>query len=823
MNGRFPAQKSTFTPWWWQHWIAGFIGLTLLIGIAGQVNLLRQIGRPFPGFMSYSNLHGGYWTVAENTPPWWTGIKDTGLQYSDRILKLDGQPFGADQGAVFEQACRANKPVTVTIFRQGQERELQTAVIPFSLTHFLEIKTTHIIIGLGFWLLAVTIYATRPDEPLNRLFALVCCLIAINQWLWIRFLFHLEPHPLSIALDFIVLILFYSFCPPLVAHTALLFPPVSRWARPRILACLYGLTPLFLLIFISRRLFLWQGKLTPLWLSQLEQATFHTTQLLGLTAILLFILRLIVLAYRQHQARLPMFQYHILLVGFLFPALYSIRIVRTSVGGTNFSSWQHLIDWRYLFLATPLAIAFVIIRYQTFRSSNKMILVVFALIVSALAASISSTFLLQTFPDLVGRTDVIPLFIPLFALLFLFGLSWLYLNSPGGILGWLLHREARQYGDVKVFGQSIMGQTNLQELPPAIIQALRQLNIEQAAIWLKGEETAVCQLAAHSDQWHQPLPRQLPLPAAGQGKPGQVIRVNSRQHPTPPWLSDLEAQPSIKLVGLLGHGEIVGLMALGTRWDEEIYTDRDLEIMALVVQQISLFLLTAMQINELRQVPHRILNAQEQERHRIACELHDTTQQFLGRLPFRLAVSRKQLHTNPQKSDRILQECLDEISEAAMTLRHIRGSLSPSLAEASLSQSLPALIEQFQRRTAIPTQLQLPAQLDKMLSVNGRYALYRVMQQALDNIEAHAQATAVAITLQPEKNKLSFHIIDNGIGISTQKRQQAEAAGSFGLHSMVTRIAAQGGELIIHPTAPQGTTISGWLPRLEPEPGLSTK
>lgn len=753
--------------------------------------------------------------MAENTPPWWPGIRDAGLRYSDRVLQLDGQPFGSDQGAIFAQAYQADRSVTVTLLRDGNEATIQTAVIPFTFIHFLEIKTTHIIIGLGFWLLAVTIYITRPDESLNRLFALVCCLVAINQWLWIRFLFHLEPHPLSIALDFIVLILFYSFCPPLIVHTVLFFPPASQWARPHILASLYSLTPLFLLIFISRRLLLWQGKLSPLWLNQLEQATFHTAQLLGLTAVLLFIFRLVALAYHQHRARLPMFQYHILLIGLLFPALYAIRIVYTSINGTNFSSWQYLVDWRYIVLATPLAIAFVIIRYQTFRSSNKMILVVFALGVSALAASVGSAFLLQTYPALLGRTDVIPLFIPLFAMLFLFGLGWLYLNSPGGIIGWLLHREARQYGDVKVFGESIMGQTNLPELPPLIIRALRQLNIEQAAIWLRKDETAVCQLAAHSDQWPQALPRHLPLPPTGQAQPGQVIRVNTYQHATPSWLSDLQAQPSIKLVGLLGHGEAIGLMALGTRWDEEIYTDRDLEITALMVQQTSLFLLTALQINELRQVPGRILSAQEQERHRIACELHDTTQQFLGRLPFRLAVGRKQLHTNPEKSDRILQECLDEISEAALTLRYIRGSLSPSLEEAALSRSLPALIERFQQRTAVSTHLHLPPRLDERLAVNGRYALYRVVQQALDNIEAHAQATAVAVTLKLEKNKLTFHIIDNGIGISAQKRQQAEAAGRFGLHSMATRIAAQGGELIIHSTAPQGTTISGWLPILD--------
>jgi hypothetical protein len=197
-NGRSLSPRSQLIAWWRAHWVAGFIAMTLLIGLAGQYNLWRQIGRPFPGFLSYSNLHGGFWTVAENTPPWWPGISQSGLQYSDRVMKLDGQPFGVDQAAVFNQAYQANRPVMVTISRQGVEMALETAVIPFSLTHFLEIKIPHIIIGFGFWLLALTIYATRPAEPLNQMFALVACLTAINQWLWIRFLFHLESHPLAI-------------------------------------------------------------------------------------------------------------------------------------------------------------------------------------------------------------------------------------------------------------------------------------------------------------------------------------------------------------------------------------------------------------------------------------------------------------------------------------------------------------------------------------------------------------------------------------------------------------------------------------------------
>ncbi|MBK9053277.1 MAG: hypothetical protein IPL78_20970 [Chloroflexi bacterium] len=139
--------------------------------------------------------------------------------------------------------------------------------------------------------------------------------------------------------------------------------------------------------------------------------------------MLLFILRLRFLAYHHYQARLPMFQYYVLLIGFALPTLYIARTVWNSIGGTNFSSWQYQIDWRYLVLAAPLAVAFVVIRYQTFHGSNKIILVVFALGITAFSASVGNAILQYGYSQLVGATDTVPLFIPLFILVLLASVS----------------------------------------------------------------------------------------------------------------------------------------------------------------------------------------------------------------------------------------------------------------------------------------------------------------------------------------------------------------------------------------------------------------
>ena len=117
-----------------------------------------------------------------------------------------------------------------------------------------------------------------------------------------------------------------------------------------------------------------------------------------------------------------------------------------------------------------------------------------------------------------------------------------------------------------------------------------------------------------------------------------------------------------------GQSRLIGVLGW-KRWDERNFRDRDFEIVELIAQQAALFLLTARQIDELRQVPRRVSEAQERERFKIAQELHDTIQQFLGRLPFFLEVSRSLTHDYPAKADELLQRCIDDVEQAAKTVR----------------------------------------------------------------------------------------------------------------------------------------------------------
>jgi signal transduction histidine kinase len=281
----------------------------------------------------------------------------------------------------------------------------------------------------------------------------------------------------------------------------------------------------------------------------------------------------------------------------------------------------------------------------------------------------------------------------------------------------------------------------------------------------------------------------------------------------PAWLRPLAAAGRIETaVPLVVDGAPIGLLGLGRRWDEEIFDLRDLAVAELVGQQATLFVWASMQLEELRRVPAQVAAAQERERLRVAGELHDTIQQFLGRLPFFLAVSRDRLRDDPESAADILDRCLTDVEDAAALLRRIRVNLAPTQLETNLLHALQGLAGHVRQRSGLAVSLAAPPDLDDALTPETRHALYRVIQQALDNTVAHAAASTASVTLAREDGRVLFAVRDDGRGSSAETRQTAQQAGSFGLKSMAARLEMSGGALEFDSAPGAGTTVAGWVP-----------
>jgi signal transduction histidine kinase len=126
---------------------------------------------------------------------------------------------------------------------------------------------------------------------------------------------------------------------------------------------------------------------------------------------------------------------------------------------------------------------------------------------------------------------------------------------------------------------------------------------------------------------------------------------------------------------------------------------------------------------------------------------------------------------------------------------------------------LRALVEHFGARTGLRVRADLAAEVNDSLSDEARHALYRVAQQALDNIEAHAHAQHVHLTLaKTSDNHVCLCVEDDGCGFSLSESERLAINGHFGLRSMRARLESVGGHLTIDSAPGRGTRIIARLP-----------
>ena len=215
----------------------------------------------------------------------------------------------------------------------------------------------------------------------------------------------------------------------------------------------------------------------------------------------------------------------------------------------------------------------------------------------------------------------------------------------------------------------------------------------------------------------------------------------------------------------------------------------------------------------LRGLSWRLLQSQDQERRRIARELHDSTGQSLAVLTMNLsklskdAASRSpelssQLHENEQ----IARAVSDELRTTSYLLH------PPLLDEMGLQSGLRWYIEGFVERSKIKVSLNLPKDLER-LPPDLELMIFRVVQECLTNVHRHSESPTATIHLCNSSGKLVLEIRDEGKGMSAEKLAAMTGPGimGVGLRGMRERVKAFGGELEIL-SDEQGTMVRAVIP-----------
>lgn len=213
---------------------------------------------------------------------------------------------------------------------------------------------------------------------------------------------------------------------------------------------------------------------------------------------------------------------------------------------------------------------------------------------------------------------------------------------------------------------------------------------------------------------------------------------------------------------------------------------------------------------ELRLLSAKLLSAQEQERKRIASELHDTVGQYLSAIKFSLENLNALLEDNQIASgQKSLQAVLPLIQEAISEVRRISMDLRPAiLDDLGLLATLRWFCRTFQDiyvNIAIDKQLNIQ---ENDVPVELKTAIYRIVQEALNNVAKHAKADHVDLRLNKTDSAIELTVTDNGCGfVVSQALERDIRQCGLGLASMRQRSGSLGGSFYIDSAPGIGTTI----------------
>jgi signal transduction histidine kinase len=207
----------------------------------------------------------------------------------------------------------------------------------------------------------------------------------------------------------------------------------------------------------------------------------------------------------------------------------------------------------------------------------------------------------------------------------------------------------------------------------------------------------------------------------------------------------------------------------------------------------------------LRKTSARLIDAQEEERHRIARELHDDLEQKLALVTLGLGGLKEKCEAGLKPG---VTELLNQLSAISTTTHEISHGLHPSQLEyLGLGAAAKKLCKDVGQGTSLSIQLtagELPKRLLPAISL----CLYRVIQEALHNIVKHSRASKAEIELVNDGGRISLRIVDNGIGFTPGE----EPTTGLGLTSMRERVRSVGGSIEITSSLRRGTRIEVWVP-----------
>ena len=365
-----------------------------------------------------------------------------------------------------------------------------------------------------------------------------------------------------------------------------------------------------------------------------------------------------------------------------------------------------------------------------------------------------------------------------------------------------LRRAVRRLQAATDVAIAVGGETDLDRVLEAIVERGRALVDARALIILlrEGDDLVVAATAA----------------VAG-GLDPQVSRLRIRAKEASEQVllgrftgADLDAKESGRalIAPLLFRAEPLGVVvALDRIGDPGRFDDEDQRLFEAFAASAATGVATARSMAEERL--QNTIDAAEQERSRWARELHDETLQALAVLRMRLSSALRE--EAPEPLEKAGQAAVQQIDDEIVKLRRLITELRPaSLDTIGLEAALQALAEQHQHASTsmeVECEFELPRAEDARPTPVLETAVYRLVQEALNNVSKHSMARRAEVTVRTSRGSIEIEVRDDGVGF-----EPSLAREGFGLVGMRERAALLGGTLDVDSTRGSGTRVRAEIP-----------
>jgi two-component system NarL family sensor kinase len=224
----------------------------------------------------------------------------------------------------------------------------------------------------------------------------------------------------------------------------------------------------------------------------------------------------------------------------------------------------------------------------------------------------------------------------------------------------------------------------------------------------------------------------------------------------------------------------------------------------------------------LRQLSRRLMKTQDEERRRIARELHDSLGQYLAATKMTIEHVRGTFKGDPEAS-KTLMDAAEQIETAIVETRTLSYLLHPPLLdEIGLTSALSWYVEGFSKRSGIAVNVHIPTGFGR-LSPEGETALFRVVQECLTNVHRHSESHSASIALSRADGELKLEVRDQGKGMPRGMSLNGSQCADLGvgMQGIYERIRQLHGKMEIQSEEGKGTAVIVTVPEVVVTPGPS--